>query len=227
MGATGLSGYPEERLLEAVRAGDAERVGQLLDAAPELAKAREPDGASAVLLAVYCGHPEIVVLFEERGLALDLFEASAVGRPERVAALLDHTPYLVHGFSGDGYPALGLAVFFGHDAVAALLLERGADVNTASKNSQRVTPLHAAVACRNATMARELLVRGADPDAVQAAGFTPLDSAAFHGDREIVELLLSYGANPRHKTDEGKTAADLAGERGHTELAAMLAGLAA
>lgn len=216
----------EQQLFEAIRAGDASRVSQLLEAAPGLAGARAPEGTSAVLLAIYCGHPEMVRLFEDQGVVLDLFEACAAGRPERVAALVGGDPALVGGYSDDGYPALGLAVFFGHEDIAGMLIERGADVNAASRNNQRVTPLHAAAARHNTKLVGDLLARGADPDASQGGGITALHEAAFHGDGEIVELLLGYGADPRHKTAEGKTAADMATERGHAELATQLARLA-
>lgn len=217
---------PEQQLFEAIRAGDFSRVNELLEAAPSVAGARAPDGASAVLMAIYRGHPEMVRLFEDRGVVLNLFEACAAGRRERVAALIDGTPSPISGYSDDGYPALGLAVFFGHDDIAGMLIESGADVNAASRNSQRVTPLHAAAARHNTKLAGDLLARGADPDASQAGGFTALHAAAFQGDREMVELLLGYGADPRRKTADGKTASDLAGERGHAEVAAQLARLA-
>lgn len=226
MSAAQPVGYSEERLFEAIRAGDASRVSELLDAAPSLSGARAADGASAVLFAIYSGHPQLVELFEERGVALNLFEACAAGRRARVAALLDAAPSLIREYSEDGFPALGLAVFFGHDDLAGMLIESGADVNAASRNGLCVTPLHAAAARLNARLVETLLARGADPGAEQAAGFTALDSAAFHGHREIAEMLLGYGANPRHRTAAGKTAADLAAEGGHSELAARLAQLA-
>src|ERR1017187_2381553 len=157
----------EQQLFEAIRAGDASRVDELLEADPGLAGARAPDGASAVLMAIYCGHSEMVRLFEGRGVVLNLFEACAAGRSERVASLVGGDPALVGGYSDDGYPALGLAVFFGHDDIAWMLIERGADVNAASHNSQRVTPLHAAAARHSTKLVGDLLARGADPDACQ------------------------------------------------------------
>ncbi len=215
----------EQQLFEAIRAGEASRVNELLGAAPDLAGARAPDGASAVLMAIYCGHPEMIRLFEDRGVVLNLFEACAAGRLERVAALVTADPSLAGGYSVDGYPALGLAVFFGHEDIAGMLMESGADVNAASRNSQCVTPLHAAAARHNKRLVADLLARGADPDVSQAGGLTALHTAAFHGDQQIVELLLGYGANARQKTAEGKTAAALASERGHAEVAAQLTGL--
>ncbi len=129
---------------------------------------------------------------------------------------------LARGYSADGYPALGLAVFFGHEDIAELLLAHGADVNAASKNAQRVTPLHAAVARRDARLVRELLVRGANPNAEQSGGFTPLHGAAYHGDRAIAELLLAHKADPTRKTTDGKTPAALAAERGNEAVAELL-----
>ncbi len=213
-------------LLDAIREGNAARVAQLLDTDRALLRAKAPDGASSIQAAVYWGHAELVALFEERGALLDLCEACAAGRRARVELLLEGAPTLARQYSEDGYSPLGLAVFFGHDEIAALLLERGADVNAASTNSQRVTPLHAAVARRNAAMVRELLKRGADPNATQAGGFTPLHSAAYHGDREIVEALLAHGADASTETADGKTAAALATERGHAEVAELLAATA-
>jgi len=226
MGAAQPVAYSQEQFFEAIRAGDASRVSELLDLAPHLSGARTADGASAVLFAIYSGHSQLVELFEQRGVPLNLFEACAAGRRARVAALLDAAPSRLREYSEDGFPPLGLAVFFGHDDIARMLIESGADVNAASRNSLRVTPLHAAATRLNAPLVETLLARGADPDAEQAGGFAPLDSAAFRGHRQIVELLLGYGANPRHRTADGKTAADLAAAAGHPDLAAQLAQLA-
>jgi uncharacterized protein len=219
-------GYATEPFFEAIRTGDARRVRELLDNDPALVRARAPDGATATLFAIYWGHPDMVALFEQRGALLNLWEACAAGRRDRVDILLDRAPMLVHGYSGDGHSALGLAVFFGHEDIAELLLDHGADVNAASKNAQQVTPLHAAVARHNAAMVRELLKRGADANARQAGGFTPLHGAAYHGDREISALLIEHGADPRGTTADGKTPAALAAERGNHEIAEMLSATA-
>jgi ankyrin repeat protein len=75
-------------------------------------------------------------------------------------------------------------------------------------------------------MVRELLKRGADPDAEQAGGFTALHSAAFHSDREIVKVLLDHGAQAAKKTLDGKTPASLALEHGNAAVAEILAATA-
>lgn len=220
--AARVTGNSADQLLDSIRGGDRWKVRELLRVNPALVGAKGPEGASAVLLAVYHGHPEMVPLFVEHGARLDFFESCAAGDRDRALALLEANPSLVRQFSSDGYHGLGLAVFFGHQELAENLLAHGADVNTAATNPQKVTALHAAVARCNSRMVSLLLSRGADANAVQAAGFTPLHGAAFHGHREIAEMLLAHGADPAARTPDGKTAADLAAERGHAELAQWL-----
>ena len=222
MGGAAISfDYAGEDLLAAVKTGDSERVRQILDREPGLARVKDAAGVSAILLAIYHGHPELVDAFLQH-VELDFQEACAAGRRERVDYLLERDSGLVNQLAPDGYTPLGLAVFFGHDALTKHLLASGADVNAASQNAQRVTALHAAVARRNPALVKLLLDHGADPNAEQARRFTPLQGAAFHGDREIVELLLAHGADAGPKNDDGQTAADLAAECGHGELAGRL-----
>ena len=45
---------------------------------------------------------------------LDVFEAAAVGRTERLRELLDEDPSLANAWAEDGFQPLGLASFFGH-----------------------------------------------------------------------------------------------------------------
>ena len=211
-----------EALAAAVRKGDSGAVEALLDADPALVDARRPDGSSFALYAVYCGHARLVNVFREHGKTLDLFEATAAGDAAAVRASLASDPAAARAVSPDGFPVLGLALFFGHAAIADLLLESGADPKAASTNAMKVTPLHAATSRGDAAMVKKLLDKGADPDARQQSGWTSLHGAAAQGHVEIVRLLRARGADVSAKTDDGKTAADLAGERGHAVLAESL-----
>jgi ankyrin repeat protein len=209
------------QLFDAIRNGDAAGVRALLSAEPGLAEARNNDGATPVLWAVYTRHPELVEVVLG-GRAPDFFEACALGRPGRVSELLAQSPGLVDEYSADGFTALGLAVFLGHLDVARMLVERGADVNLPSRNALRVAPLHSAVASGKVELLDLLLSHGAKPDCAEAVDATPLHSAAGHGSREMVRRLLAAGADRDCRTKDGKTAADLAREYGHAELAAEL-----
>jgi ankyrin repeat protein len=129
---------------------------------------------------------------------LDVFEAAAVGRTDRLRELLDEDPSLANAWAEDGFQPLGLASFFGHVESARLLLERGADVNSASRNNFKVAPLHSAVAEKDAEVRYELatllLEQGADPNARQQDDFTPLMAADQHGDERLRALLVEHGA---------------------------------
>jgi ankyrin repeat protein len=135
---------------------------------------------------------------------LDVFEAAAVGKTERLRELLDEDPSLANAWARDGFQPLGLASFFGQTAAVRLLLERDAEVNSASRNEMRVMPLHSAAATGDAEaryeIAKLLLERGADPNARQQDDFTPLMAADQHGDERLRELLIEHGAETRPST---------------------------
>ena len=60
----------------------------------------------------------------------------------------------------------------------------------------------------------KLLSLGAEPDALQAGGFTPLAAAAFHGNREIVKMLLDHHADPNIREQGGYTPLHAAAKNG-------------
>jgi ankyrin repeat protein len=217
---------PADALLEAVKAGDEARLRALLTEHPGLAAARTAGGVSAVLLAVYYGHPALAEALLAAGITPDVFEAAAAGRTEHLVALVAAEPALVNAFAPDGFTPLGLAAYFGHQATAEALLARGADPGLAARNTTRVQPLHSAVANRDAARAlalAELLLRhGAEVNAQQEGGYTPLHEAAFHGDADLARLLLAHGANAALANADGQTPADLAEKHGHTEVLALM-----
>lgn len=59
--------------------------------------------------------------------------------------------------------------------------------------------------------ARLLLARGADKNAAEDSGMSPLMWACNSDDRPMVELLLSHGADPELRNREGRSAALIAG----------------
>jgi ankyrin repeat protein len=212
-----------EELLTAIRAGDQATVDRILAADPAAASARGPDGVSAILTAVYHGNAAALAALRATGVPLDIFEAAAVGDEGRVRALLAEDPSRARAFSADGFHPLGLAAFFGHVAVLRTLLAAGADVRAPSRNAMAVTALHSAVADGgNTESALALIAAGADPNARQRHGWTPLHGAAESGDSAVVEALLAAGADPTLAHDGGKRPADLARAAGHAALAERL-----
>jgi len=203
-----------DELFDAIKRNDASAIAALLDEDRALLDAASHD-ITPVLFAVYHGHPELAELFVARGAQLSPPELAALGDRRALDGDLG-------AYSKDGFPLLGLAIFFGHPGLAREMIERGADVNARARNQARVMPVHAAAAQRDRATMALLLDRGADVNARQQLGFTPLHSAASGGDAELAELLLARGADPRAKSDDGKTPADVAAAHGHAELAERL-----
>lgn len=184
-------------LFDLVAKGDTGALVTLLDRDSDLAGARNEQGDSLLLAAIYSGRGDVVAALLQRGVVPDLFEASALGRIDRVRTLLADDPALVRAHSHDGWTALHLAAFFGHPEVARELIARGADVNARSRSERFAksnTPLHAAAANQQTAVAELLVDHGAEINARDGSGFTPLGLAANSHNDLLVIRLLELGA---------------------------------
>ena len=166
--------------------------------------ARGDDGVSAVLLARYRFDRPTMDALLAADPDLDVFEAAAAG-PDRPRPRARSTTIRRRsgGLSPDGFTALHLAAFFGKPEV-------GADAARRRRSGRR---LHAQRLREPAAARRgggppprglpRALAAGADVNATQHGGYTPLHEAAQHGDVEMVELFLSAGADPTLDVAEG------------------------
>jgi ankyrin repeat protein len=216
----------ERELFTAIQVGDLAKVTSLLESDKSLIRARNQAGVSALLWAQYTNRKEIADALLKQYGECDVFEASALGLLDRVAALLKADPDLANAVASDGFSPLGLAAFFGRKDVATLLLEHGADPNAASRNAVQVRPIHSAAAngdhAAGLAISQSLLDKGADPNAAQSGGWTPLHEAAAHGKKDLARLLLDRGADTEARNAEGQTPLDLARKNGQGEVAALL-----
>lgn len=216
----------EAEIIQAAKAGDTKRAGELLEADPGLMEARGANGESLVLLSVYYGQRDMTRLLlaaaAAAGMELDVWEACAAGQWVHVVELLDRRPELADAAAPDGFTPLGLAAFFRHASIARTLLERGAMVDLPSQNAQHVTPLQSAAAARSIEIVELLLGSGADPNARQAGGFTALHAAAQNGHVDMVRLLLAHGAEVNARTEVGQTPLAMALAESHGEVVRLL-----
>jgi len=209
-------------LFAAIRGGDAVAVRTLLDAEPGLTTAKNEQGQSPVLAAVYSGRSEIRDLLIARGATLAFHEAAAAGKLERVKELTQNNPELATSHSPDGFPVFALAAAFGHLPVVRYLFEKGANVNAAATNGTGYSALTGAVTSGHKEIAIWLLENGADANYRYGPGYTPLLAAAANGHLEIVRTLLDHGSDLHAKANDGKSALAIAEERKHPEIAAFL-----
>jgi ankyrin repeat protein len=209
-------------LVDAIASGDLDRARALVAADPARARERDANGVSAPLLACYHGHRALADELGEAAGELDVFEAAALGRTERLRELLEANPALARDWSADGFTPLHYAAFFGTADAAAALLDHGADAAALGRGFMTGTALHSAVAARQAETARLLLDAGSPVDDVQEGGYTALHGAAAGGDAALVELLLERGADRTRTADDGQTPADMARGSSHPDVAALL-----
>lgn len=208
-----------------IDAGDANGVAAALAADPALAEARDGDGVSATMHALYHGRRDVAETIAATLPEPDVFEAAALGRIDRLGELLAADPALATARSTDGFTALHFPAFFGiGDAATAsrVLIGAGADVNARSENSLSVLPIHSATAGNRDDVLAVLVDAGADVNARQPGGWAPLHGSAKNGSLASVERLLAAGADPTARNDDGMSALDLARKGGHDAIVARL-----
>lgn len=182
-------------IFESIKAGDIDAVRAGVKDDPSVAAARDDDGRSAVRAALYVHNQDIADVLLEAKPELDVFDAAAAGDVDRLTELLDGDAGLAGAYSEDGYTPLHFAAFFDQGKAVRLLLDRGADVSAVARNDMKVQPLHSAVAANSRDVVAALLTAGADPNAKQEGGFTPLMAAEQHEEEgDMVRLLIDHGA---------------------------------
>lgn len=216
---------PEQQFLAAAAAGEQETLAAIVAANPEVVSAKDENGLSPVMLALYRGQQTSAEWIAARCSSLNLHEAAAMGDADRVADLLAAHPEDADSYSSDGWTALHLAAFFDRPEAVTELVERGAHLQLPSRSdfARGNTPLHAAIANGARDAAARLIALGADVNARQSdGGFTPVHIAAFQSDPASAEMLLAAGADRSALNDKGQTPFDVAMDNGNAAVAETL-----
>jgi len=250
--ATLASAQTDLRLIEAVRDQDRATVRALLSSKVDV-KAAQPDGATALHWAAHREDLKSADLLIRAGADVNAVNdygitPLSIAVSSRSHAMVDKL--LAAGTDPNlapwnGVTPLMTAAANGTAEIAALLLDRGANVN-ASEPRRGQTALMFAIANRYPEVARLLIERGADvkarshrfemenftPMVVEGygadipatpqGGFTPLLFAARVGDLATARLLVEKGADVNESTPEEGSALVVATAAGHEELAMFL-----
>jgi uncharacterized protein len=206
----------------AIQTGNLSALAELLPQNPDWARSETEQGISAILLASYYRQAEILQFLLPQNPSLNLYEACAVGAFAQAEAILNENPPLINSYANDGFYALGLAIYFGHNDLAQWLIEKGANINQAAHNAAQVAPIHSAVSTNNLAMVKYLLAKGANANQLQQQDISPLHGAAHNGNLLIVKELLDYGADPKAQMRDGKTPLAMAQEAEKSEVAEFL-----
>ncbi len=198
------------------------RAHMSLDSKPDLF------GKTALITATQNGHATIVSLLIDLGADVNKYDtqkctalmaAAANGNAKMVSLLLaagadaSLTDHL-------GSIALYRATMGGHLDCVKLLLPK---LNLTLRNNHGYTPLHVVASHDTKGSSVKLLAEaGADINAKDNAGYTPLMLAAINNRINSVMMLISLGADAKAYNNSLKNAYDLALAEGHREITALL-----
>lgn len=152
--------------LQAASLAGHEHLARLLVKSERSCKNSGKDYALAIMMAAQGGHPRLVQFLMENG---------KISQPSRLRELL-----------------LSRACIYGHEPVARMMLDNGADINI--KDEITMTPLHLAAHHGHEQVVRLLLARGANQH-YEPLYNGPIHEAAKLGHERIARILVDHGAD--------------------------------
>jgi ankyrin repeat protein len=180
-------------------------------------------------------------------MSQEFFEAIRAGDRGTVETLVGANPALLGAKDEKGLGAYTAAKYSGRSEIAALLLERGVELDVfaacmAGARERAVeligrepelvkayshdgwTPLHLACFFGHPTLAETLIEQGADVNARSDNKIQnmPLHAAAAGRNREAVRILLEHGAEVNARQEGGWTALHAASQNGDAEMVRLL-----
>lgn len=218
-------------LFKAIQEKRADQVTALLERDPALANQKNEKGVSPTIAAMSLRNGDVFLRPQDNAVLKavlaakpkpDVFEEAALGNATALAARLDEDKTLVQAWHSSGWTLLHFAAFGGNVNTAALLIDRGAEIEARAKNKFENTPLQVAGLTGQVEMSALLIKKGADVRASYEHGVTALHLAAELGSVDLLKILLDAGADVNAKMEDGTTALDIALKSKHEKAAAFL-----
>jgi ankyrin repeat protein len=170
-------------------------------------------------------------------MEVEMLEVAAKGDNARIKELLN-SGVDVNMRGNDRNTPIMEAAYGMHLDTVKLLLDHGADLS-AKKNDganpaglarspeivalfKNVSALVEAAGKGNASMVKDLIVKGTPVNGLDQFGHSALTEACWNGKAEMVKLLLDNGADPTIKKSDGETPLTLATGQKHQDIVALL-----
>jgi ankyrin repeat protein len=185
-------------------------------------------------------------------MSKEFFDAIRVGDLDRVSTMIEADQALLKSKNDSGLGPFVVAKYLGRSDIAALLLERGVELDVfaacmagarervselierdpelvKSYSPDGWTPLHLACFFNQPAIAEALIERGAD---VQARSRNTMNNAPVHAaaagrSLEAVRILLEHGADANAKQEGGWAALHEAAQSGNVDMVRLLIGAGA
>ena len=209
VGTGTVSAAADLPLIDAVKAGDLQRVERLLAEGTDV-DAQQGDGATALHWAAHGDRHELAARLLRAGASVDAADDHGV-TPLALACLNASVPMVELLLAAGADPSLArstgvtplmTAARVGNIEVVRRLLEAGADP-AAAETRRGQTALMWAIAENHTASAEVLLETGGGATTRSTNGFTPLLFAAQQGNVEIARLLLAAGADVHESAPDG------------------------
>lgn len=220
-------------LFAAVRAGSLNIVSMLLNQDPGLRQDqifhRDKKGEIARIVAFYTAHPEISKYLRGAELEYVVADNAPANQLTRaieqhdstfVAQILSQDPGTINQPDSDGQPPLHVAMQEQSLAIAIMLLDAGASIESVGYHGWR--PLQIAASLGNLDLVQLCLDHEADVHMMSNTGQTALHKACSGKSVAVVRLLLQRGADPHAANQRGMTPLHIAAHQNQLEIARCL-----